>query len=279
MVYCDKFIAVVRVNGEILREDKNVVHLPFGSEYSILMKNLSTRRVNVDINIDGKDVLNGSSIVIDSESQSEITGFLEGNSVMNNFKFIQKTKEIAEYRGDKIDDGIIVIKYAFEKERNDSFIIYENTYFPTHPYKRDDGFRHPYRTSDIWYGSSFVDNNVRGISNYKSEINSQNYTCDACDVNIVSGENVSSNSLNLIPEPNKDEGITVKGSESNQKFQTTTVGYLERSKTIVIQMKGKQEDKLVSAPLLVKTKLTCETCGKKSKSNIKFCPNCGTYLL
>ena len=34
-------------------------------------------------------------------------GFMEGMVARNKFRFIEKTKQISDYRGDRVDDGII----------------------------------------------------------------------------------------------------------------------------------------------------------------------------
>jgi len=117
MVYSKKFVAVIKCNGKILREvsQENDVILPFGAEYSILLKNLDNRRAVVEISIDGEDVLDGRRIVIDGNDDTELKGVMVNNAVKNAFKFIQKTKKIQDHRGDKIDDGFIRIKFGFEK--------------------------------------------------------------------------------------------------------------------------------------------------------------------
>jgi hypothetical protein len=117
MVYESRLIAVVKHNNNILREVDGIVYLPFGSEYSILFKNKHVRNCSVSVDIDGKDVLSGINIVIKPDTEPELLGFINNSGIITNrFKFIQKTKEIAEYRGDRIDDGIITIKFRFEKE-------------------------------------------------------------------------------------------------------------------------------------------------------------------
>jgi len=117
MVYESRLIAVVKHNNNILREVDGIVYLPFGSEYSILFKNKHVRNCSVSVNIDGKDVLSGINIVIKPDTEPELLGFINNSGIITNrFKFIQKTKEIAEYRGDRIDDGIITINFRFEKE-------------------------------------------------------------------------------------------------------------------------------------------------------------------
>jgi len=83
----------------------------------------------------------------------------------------------------------------------------------------------------------------------------------------------------LDDSPVQDEGITVKGSETYQGFTMVHMGETEQSKTIIIRLKGTMSSGTpVYTPITVKTKITCGTCGTKSKSNIKYCPNCGTFI-
>lgn len=80
--------------------------------------------------------------------------------------------------------------------------------------------------------------------------------------------------------PQFDEGITVKGSESKQELKEAWVSPLEdQSYTIVLRLRGSDSKSIpVEKPVLVSTKVKCSTCGKSNKSNIKFCPECGTAL-
>lgn len=120
-MYNKKLVAVVKVNGKVLREQDDTVYIPFGSEYSIMLKNLHTTKVQVDISIDGDNVLDNKLILINPGESTEIEGFLKGNCVSNKFKFIEKTDQISDFRGNRIDDGIINIKYQFEYARRYSY--------------------------------------------------------------------------------------------------------------------------------------------------------------
>jgi hypothetical protein len=80
--------------------------------------------------------------------------------------------------------------------------------------------------------------------------------------------------------PKNDVGITVPGSKSEQKFQTTYMGALEAEKhTIVLKLLGELNDgaKILS-PVTVHHKPKCVTCGKQNKAHAKFCTECGTAL-
>jgi len=241
MVYQESFVAVVKCHGKILREqNKSEVHLPFGSEYSLLFKNLNSRRVNVNVSIDGTDILFGKSLVIDANSEMELERFLDHVSHGNKLKFIEKTEQVSNHRGDRIDDGIIRIEYAFEKPIN-----YNWTY--TYPYP------------------TFFSNSTSNCSLISPE--TPLYETDM-SVNLCS-------SVNL---PSSDCGITVPGSKSQQSFEYTSIGTLENSNVIILVLKGTTKQGKVTKPLAVETKLKCITCGTKHKSSMKFCPDCGTAL-
>ena len=272
MTYKDQFVAEIKVNGKVLRLKDDIATLPFGSEYSILLKNLNSRRASVKISIDGEDVLGYSSLILDSNETTELQGFLSGNVVRNRFKFIQKTKEIQEHRGDKIDDGFIRIEFAFEKEEPE--IIKKTIIHEDHIYRRKE---YPYFHWN--YNNWFTEDSAARYGN--STFNSVQFTS-------MSGDNVRgvSESVNMVQSsdlclgaPEQDEGITVKGSECNQEFRYTVMGELEQSKVIVIRLKGMTSTgETIEKPITIQTKLECKTCGTKSKSSFKFCPNCGTFL-
>ena len=63
MMYQSKLVASLKANGKILREFKDTVYIPFGSEYSFLIKNLHTQRAVVNIFIDGEEVVEGGLVV------------------------------------------------------------------------------------------------------------------------------------------------------------------------------------------------------------------------
>ena len=251
MAYKDNFVAVVKCNGEVLREIEGYVTLPFGSEYSILMKNLDSRKAVVDISIDGKDILDSSRLIIYPNSNETLKGFMKGDTIKNKFKFIQKTDKIKEHRGDRIDDGMIRIEVKFEKVVNPPFTIYYkdwlDSYTPTYP---------------TYYSTSSPD--------------SYSYFTASGNTGMF-GDGVS---CNFVSEIETDEGITVKGSEENQSFRNESVGTLEStSSIIIIQLRGTNSREVkVTKPITIKGHIECETCGTISRSFSKYCFYCGTYL-
>jgi len=293
MTYKDNFVAEVKCNGKILRIIDGAVHLPYGSEYTLLLKNLNSRKASVSVHIDGQDVMDYSSLILDPNSSAELEGFLSGTIAKNRFKFIHKTKQIQEHRGDKIDDGLIRVEFAFEKPAPE--VIKKTIINEHHDYYHDHYHHYPrpyyHWNYDNWfsgdsqvkYTSSNVDDQtpftnsggdtLNGVasSNYVKGINEQ-----SININMVQHDSLGIESLG---QPLDDEGITVKGSECHQSFRYGIIGELEQAQVITIQLKGiRGSGAQIQQPVTVRTKLQCPTCGIKSKSSFKYCPSCGTYL-
>jgi ribosomal protein L32 len=116
-MYKNNFVASVKVNGSVLRERGNVVYIPFNSYYSIYLKNKSSRRAVVSLEVDGQNVLKGNELLVEGYASQEIFGFMRDMRKTNRFRFIKKTKKIRDYRGDYPEDGTIVVTYRFEKPK------------------------------------------------------------------------------------------------------------------------------------------------------------------
>ena len=117
MMYHQKLVACVKVDGKILRESGDSVSIPFGSEYSILLKNLNTVRVQVKVSIDGTEATEGTWLVIQPNSSVELERFIRNGNMNrgNRFKFIERTGKSEKHRGIGSDDGLIRIEYQTEK--------------------------------------------------------------------------------------------------------------------------------------------------------------------
>src|SRR4051812_35487175 len=108
MMFSNKFVAAIKVDGKILRELKDSVYIPYGSEYSILLKNLESRKASVSVSIDGVDVGEGVTFVVEPNSELELKRFVKNKNLTegNAFKFIERTEQIEEHRGVKLEDGL-----------------------------------------------------------------------------------------------------------------------------------------------------------------------------
>jgi hypothetical protein len=287
MTYKNHFIAELKSNGQILRIRDGFVTLPFGSEYSLYLKNLNSKKASVTIQIDGEDVLDGNSLIVEPNISIELEGFLKNAIAKNKFKFIKKTQEIIDHRGDKIDDGLIRIEFAFEKEATviKTIINEHHTYHHDYPW-RFRRYPEPY-FHDVYYGGTTPNargmihdtltcNQGNGSDVVGANINNiQSYNCNVKDVS----ELANMSEINELKTPVDDLGITVKGSEINQQFNYASIGETDPTEVIIIQLRGTNvKGTSVKKPIMAQVKLTCSSCGIKSKSSYKFCPNCGTFL-
>lgn len=260
MTYKNNFVVVIKSNGRILRETNGEILLPFGKEYSIILKNLNSRRAVVSIDIDGKDVLDSKRIVVNANSTVELKGEKVGGSVRNRFKFIEKTDQISKYRGDRVEDGLIRVEVWFEE-----------------PYKPITYYKSSYWTYPYW---TYTDTSWDSYTSSKSDINVDTLNSMACCYSISTSSSESSSSSNSLLNCANKDGITVKGSDTKQDFKSTWVNTLELQSTVItLSLKGFKEKRVVKEPVFIKTMFICETCGSKNKSFNKFCGRCGTRLV
>lgn len=243
MVYKNGLAVAIKCDRKVLREEGENIYLPFGSEYTILLKNKEYRKALVEIEVDGENVLGGSKFILGPNETQEIKGFMRDMTKTNAFKFIKKTKEISNHRGNKIDDGLVRVSYQFE--------LPMAPFIPPTPIYR----------SNFNDGSYFGTGTGTGIGSdfvsYCSNLNTPlKATSRVCD-----------------------NGITVKGSEINQSYTYGTIGALcSNIDVIIFNLRGLREDHFVVKPIVAKAKVTCNICGRSNKSFNKFCYNCGSYL-
>jgi len=278
MVYSHNFVGVVKVDGKILRESGGHINnnesgtdftIPFGSEYSILLKNLDSVRVIAKIEIDGQKV-NENGFVIGPNSDIEIERFVKDLSKGNRFKFIERTEEVESGRGVKIEDGIIRIEYAREK------ILPA----PVHVPVVYDKYCHlwPYDTYHPWYSEPHITYTCTGSSS--SGILRSANSGGGTSTSVFNCTNSAvMDSCNDEGERGRgDIGITVPGSISNQQFTSVYSFPTEEAKVLILRLRGQVGSKPVKRAVTVDTKIVCSTCKKSNSSRDKFCPSCGTSL-
>lgn len=273
MMYNHKLASCIKVNGKVLREFKDTVYIPFGSEYTILIKNLETRRVVVNLYIDGDNVV-PNGLVIDGGKEIELERSLKNGNLNegNRFKFIERTGAVEQHRGIKLEDGLIRIEHEFEVERVPVKHYYHHTWHTWDPHPWHDP-NTVYRKSMLG-GSGWSDNTVYGdaVGISTNAVNAS-YT--------PTSASIGPKSLTRgVAEPLNDAGITVAGSKSDQKFQQASWFATENVKhSMVIKLLGETADnKPVQKPITVKAKPRCTTCGRQNKATAKFCTECGTSL-
>ena len=271
-MYSNRAACAIRVNGKVLREFKDTVYIPFGAEYSLLIKNLNTKRAIFNIYIDGDNIV-PNGLVLNAGQEIDLERAIRNNNLSegNKFKFIERTGDIEEHRGIKLEDGLIRIEYQFERE------------LPKPVYREPNYGLNPGPYWDTWYSTSnsVVGGQVKGMSSAEASAfrsSGAAMSVDSMLVGSAMSANASLQSLNAIVQ--NDAGITVPGSKSEQKFKTVANFPVEFEKhSMIIKLLGETEDnRPVVAPVTVSTKAQCTTCNRKNKATAKFCSACGTAL-
>ena len=284
-MYQSKLVASLKANGKILREFKDTVYIPFGSEYSILLKNLNTQRAVVNIFLDGENAV-PDGLVIDPGREVDLERWIKNGNLSegNRFKFIERTENIENGpRGIKLEDGLVRIEFQFEKPRpvfNTTQLFANNStpYYP--PGVRTSQFRGSVDKFTLKASGSTSQMNVgsvlRGVDYSQGMATT---TAASAAINAVVPQTSELHAGAAAMDWN-DVGITVPGSKSNQRFSEVTMGLLEtETHTIVLKLAGDLgHNKPVTKPVTVKAKPKCITCGKQNKATAHFCSECGTAL-
>jgi hypothetical protein len=258
MMYQSKMVCCLKANGKVLRENKDTVFLPFGSEYSIFLKNLNSVRAQVRVSVDGTDVTEGTSLVINPNSELDLKRFIKNGNLEtgNSFKFIERTAGIENHRGVKAEDGLIRVEFQFEK----IYPVWNGLYYTD------------------YYGSPTLGGGVlRGVATNSTITYSSNSMSVA---SAAPSLQTSGEVHTYTAQAENDVGITVPGSKVDQKFTTVNSFPLETEKhVIILHLLGETESgKQVVQPVTVKAKPKCSSCGRVNKANAKFCTECGTAL-
>lgn len=297
-MYESKLVASLKANGKILREFKDTVYIPFGSEYSFLLKNLNTKRALVNIFIDGENMTPGG-LVLNAGQEVDLERSIKGGNLKegNRFKFIERTQAIEDGpRGVKLEDGLVRIEFQFEKPP----ISIHNT-SGTFRYTGSGGsmgsseypgvtdkYTNAINTGWISASGSVSQMNVNGALRGVDYSLNGSVTAQAASAQIdkYNADNGIVNKMEMhdgsatMDWCQNEVGITVPGSKSTQSFTTTYMNAMEPEKyTIVLKLLGETADnKPVLQPVTTKHKPKCVTCGKQNKATAKFCTECGTAL-
>lgn len=287
-MYNSKMAVAIKHNGKVLRENKDIITLPYGSEFSVLVKNLNSKRAKFTLHIDGTDVLDGEEIIVNANSEIEMKRFIRNGNMTegNAFKFIERTQSIEDGpRGIKVDDGCVRVEFWFEQDKPE--IKIKDIHWDRHHYRDyypqqnpwNTTFGNPYSGAEYHgiSGSTGPINNstLRGTTNISAQNTTFSATSDMATATVATGEIFANN----IAISTNDVGITVPGSKVDQTF-TPVYGFVSEvnSHVIILRMIGMIGSVEVKAPVTVHTKQKCSTCGKINKATSSFCAGCGTSL-
>jgi hypothetical protein len=256
-VFQNNIVTAIKVGGKVLRENGDTVTLPFGSEYSILVKNLNSVRAQIAVSVDGLDAV--GKVIVGPNSGVELERFIRNGNLEagNRFRFIERTPEIEGHRGIQADDGLVRVE-AWREQVTLRVPVPRVEYY-------DDPIPVPSPRPYPWYPPR-----PSHYPRYPSRpMHPTSRSCSDREVNSCYAEQTRSGT-----------GITVAGSESRQRFLLVGNFRLEPVSTvIVLRLRGEIGGEPVEMPVTVNHKPECRTCGTKNSAASQFCGQCGTALV
>jgi hypothetical protein len=316
MMHSKSFILAVKVNGKILRESGDQVSIPTSTEYSVFLKNLLSRRAQVKVWVDGKDITEGTRLILGANESLDLDRYIRDGNLKsgNRLKFIERTAGIENHRGIGGEDGIIRAEFWAERETVEVPHFYAK---PVPLVPRYENSSYPYPKLPDWsLGNGIIYGNNSDYSggNIGSHVNTSTTTTSSLNNEFTKSGRITRpssfgekrgttksgkppmksslrNSSVIRSCSMKSEyteaspsaevaGITVPGSRSDQEFVSSSGFALESSSTVItLQLKGIVGGIPVTKPVTVEVKPLCTSCGRKNKATSKFCVECGTALV
>jgi hypothetical protein len=273
-------VACIKVGGKILRESSERVQLPFGSEYSVFLKNLDSVRMQAKISIDGQEATGW--LVIQPHTNIEVERFVKDLDRGNRFKFIERTESVEQHRGIQAEDGLVQVEFKREKVYEAPKVVEHHTYthhtydYPYYTWPPYYPYRPPYKYLGMQCNSSGMrsGSGVSGQSVQSSTSGSQNFnmlrSAEAENGGVLTA-NCGTSAMSF-----NDAGITVPGSLSNQRFVNVSGFETEESEVLILHLVGCVGKVQVKVAKTVDIRAVCQTCGKRAKCGSKFCSDCGT---
>ncbi len=270
-MYNEKLVVAVKASGRVLREHKDSVYVPFGAEYSLFFKNLNSVRVLIHLEIDGTNMTD-SGIIVDPGESVDLERSIKNSNLKagNRFKFIERTSGIESGpRGIKPEDGLIRVQFEFEKQREPWPINYG--------YLKSSGSR-SFPAGDVYASTASFTGTTDGGMTSNATLIGSNSAYASSDAGYLLRSKKTSMPIAKSASVN-NVGITVPGSVSNQAFTYAAPLVSDGIKhVIVLRLLGETMGVTVPAPVTVKSKPKCVTCGVVNKAGSKFCSACGTSL-
>jgi len=293
MVYSSKFVICLLINGKIQKDRKNgTVVIPFGSEYAIRLRNKHKRRAVAKIYIDGENVSGGGYVV----PANDYVDIERHNNKDRAFKFVDLDSEEAYDAGkngdnDDKEKGTIEVHFFLEEERQWDYVQPVIPVIPVTPvkppYNPSPWYKQqPWYTDGTWntcdhsvespvnYGGGTMSSNMPSSSNMS--LNADSMECSASTFKSATRRGMS-HSVPPAPSENLEDGCTVEGNNTGQKFTSTWINTESHAVILKLFLQGYQTDDPVYVHEKKKTEIKyCENCGAKRKGKkAKFCSNCG----
>jgi hypothetical protein len=256
MSYSNNFVVCVLVDGKVLEERADgVVPIPFGSEYTIRLRNKNSRKAVAKVFIDNEDKTNGGSVVVNANDYVDLErSTLDSDN--QKFKFVKSDSPQAADAGkspDKDFNGVIRIEWKLEVEQPK--VQKEYVPYPV-PWPQPIWPRRPYP----WH----LPERYGIVKERYGIIDTSSSPMSFC-----------SNRTRSLKSSDLSEGCTVQGSQSTQTFRNVHIKLESTTTVMQLVLRGYNIER--PAEVLAEGKY-CTECGAKAAKRAKFCANCGKVL-
>ena len=277
-MYKSGYVVAILQNNQTIKEKGGKVLLPFGSEYEIRLRNKTRKRAVVDAYIDGEIAAKG--IVVNANDSIDLE------------RYVKNT-------------GHALLKWYPEKEPKpwapppapQIIQIHDNICPGHHHHHCDCPFCRPRPFfGDQWHTGGYRNDCISGGGGTQSKGSSNaNLTIGSNSVDLSADNVVFTNGVSEhLGVTVGDAGATIEGSVSHQSFSTINIDVDRENPTILtLHLVGvhipepvEPENRLIREcddkprPSKSKGKLAayCSTCGRKRRTDEKFCPADGMRL-
>lgn len=246
MAFSSNCVVAVKVKGKVVRDgngnngERNV-YLPHGTEYSLLLKNLTNRNAVASVEIDGSDALGGERVVVPANDSIELKRFmLDGDKDKGAaFKFVSlDSGDEGIVDPSSKDNGLIVARFYHEK-------MQYHYVSPPH-----------YSPWDYRIGAPPIA--IKGIGScVQSPENTPLGASNVCDYHCYTTQ------MDVAPTGATAEGSNVTQTFTNMQMDIETFPF----STVKLRLRVRGDSKIF-----------CQMCGKRKESGWKHCPYCGVVL-
>lgn len=278
-------LAHIAMNKSLLKEFHNnennrIVYLKDGDEFQIQIFNPYQYVIGVSFTFNSDSVDNSKMLVLKPGERVWLDRYLNENRKLKFWTYKVNNSEEVKKAIEK--NGILNIYFYKEIEKHNYTIWNDNNTYIYDYWKNpiDDlngGIKY---TNNYYVNDNISSANSALISALADTVTCGDMNCSATYTSysastIPSGINscVNKNSSNRSLQKSIETGRIEKGGHSNQKFNNYYGDfgpYWFKNETIHILPESQKQ---ISSNDL--TKKYCHNCGRKIKSDFKFCPNCG----
>lgn len=284
MVYANKFVMCVLVNGQIQKEraDDTVV-LPFGSEYTLRFRNKHDRRGVVKIFIDGEEV-SGNGYVVPAKGHIDIQRHSHRDAA---FKLVPLDSEEAIDAGkngpnhdrqkgviearfylEKKPETVTVVHHYHEKVIRDPYPVPVKPWRPYQPFWYENGWAKLSNASSSTFSSNTEENTSAGLSSFDCLASNSSETMDS----YTPSKRAVSEDIATFKRINKRElhdGATVEGDRTGQSFRTVSIDIEDDYVSVKLVLQGfYPEARLPDYPRKVVPTVDLETENQKLREQI-----------